>query len=556
MRIFQSILPLCLLVAGGFAKKDTYEEFRQLSQRSSPLKLNDATYSSLTAAPRNHSVAVLLTALETRFGCQLCQEFAPEWEILGRSWARGDKAGESRLIFGTLDFADGRETFISLGLQTAPVLLVFNPTIGPHAAASPEPVRYDFTAGPSAAEQVHSWIARQLPNRPHPPVQRPFNWLRWASTVTIVLGVGTALASASAYVLPVIQNRNIWASISLIAILLFISGHMFNHIRKVPYIVGDGHGGVSYIAGGFQNQLGLETQIVAAIYGVLSFCAITLAVKVPRMADAKTQQVAVVVWSVILFLVYSFLLSVFRVKNSGYPFSLPPFIPAAGQSEHQSRSKALKFLVGKFACIPRHFRLRLSSPSSSFSAPVVAMGIDLDRHHVKGTHRKAPKSDNVYLKLLVKLYRFLARRTDAAFNKVVLRRLFMSKINRPPVSLSRIVSNINKEEEKRTVVIVGTVTDDNRLLSFPKATIAALRFTATARARIAAAGGEAITLDQLALRAPTGSNTLILRGPKNSREAVKHFGMGPHKHKKPFVESKGRKFERARGRRRSRGFKV
>jgi large subunit ribosomal protein L18e len=110
----------------------------------------------------------------------------------------------------------------------------------------------------------------------------------------------------------------------------------------------------------------------------------------------------------------------------------------------------------------------------------------------------------------------------------------MSKMNRPPVSLSRIVSNIT-EEEKRTIVVVGTVTDDNRLLKFPKLTVAALRFTATARARIVAAGGEAITLDQLALRAPTGSNTLILRGPKNAREAVKHFGMGPHKHKvRPF----------------------
>ncbi|PCD31489.1 hypothetical protein FGRA07_10032 [Fusarium graminearum] len=186
----------------------------------------------------------------------------------------------------------------------------------------------------------------------------------------------------------------------------------------------------------------------------------------------------------------------------------------------------------------------------------VAPSIDLDRHHVKGTHRTAPKSDNVYLKLLVKLYRFLARRTDASFNKVVLRRLFTSKINRPPVSLSRIVANINKEGEKRTVVVVGTITDDNRLLECPKVTVAALRFTATARARILAAGGEAITLDQLALRAPTGSNTLILRGPKNAREAVKHFGFGPHSHKKPHVESKGRKFERARGRRRSRGFKV
>jgi large subunit ribosomal protein L18e len=149
----------------------------------------------------------------------------------------------------------------------------------------------------------------------------------------------------------------------------------------------------------------------------------------------------------------------------------------------------------------------------------------------------------VYIKLLVKLYRFLSRRTDSAFNKTVLRRLFMSKINRPPVSLSKVARHaanptINKDAPKnteRTVVVVGTVTDDNRLLTVPKVSIAALRFTATARARIEAAGGEAITLDQLALRSPTGSNTLLLRGPKNAREAVRHFGFGPHKHKKPYV---------------------
>ncbi|KAF3394999.1 60S ribosomal protein L18-B [Talaromyces pinophilus] len=187
---------------------------------------------------------------------------------------------------------------------------------------------------------------------------------------------------------------------------------------------------------------------------------------------------------------------------------------------------------------------------------VTQEGIDLDRHHVRSTHRKAPKSENVYLQLLVKLYRFLARRTDANFNKVILRRLFMSRTNRPPVSLSRIVSNVTEEQKGKTVVVVGTVTDDNRMLTVPKLSIAALRFTATARARIEKAGGEILTLDQLALRAPTGSNTLLLRGPKNAREAVKHFGMGPHSHKKPYVRSKGRKFERARGRRRSRGFKV
>ncbi|EIN10246.1 60S ribosomal protein L18 [Punctularia strigosozonata HHB-11173 SS5] len=186
------------------------------------------------------------------------------------------------------------------------------------------------------------------------------------------------------------------------------------------------------------------------------------------------------------------------------------------------------------------------------------MGIDIAKHHVKKGQRTAPKSEDPYLLLLVKLYRFLARRTDSGFNKVILHRLFLSKTNRPPVSLSKIVKETEgaTDLDSKIIVQVGTVTDDVRLLTVPELTIAALRFTAGAKARILAAGGEVLTLDQLAVRAPTGSNTILLRGKRNSREAAKHFGMGPHKHKKPYTISKGRKFERARGRRKSRGFKV
>lgn len=60
--------------------------------------------------------------------------------------------------------------------------------------------------------------------------------------------------------------------------------------------------------------------------GVLAFCAISLAIKVPRISDTRTQQVAVLAWGGVLFVMYSFLLSVFRIKNGGYPFSLPPFM--------------------------------------------------------------------------------------------------------------------------------------------------------------------------------------------------------------------------------------
>lgn len=100
---------------------------------------------------------------------------------------------------------------------------------------------------------------------------------------------------------------------------------MYNHIRKVPYVAGDGKGGISYFAGGFSNQFGMETQIVAAMYGSLAFATIALALKVPRMSDPTKQQVAVFIWGGIMLGMYSFLLSVFRIKNGGYPFHLPPF---------------------------------------------------------------------------------------------------------------------------------------------------------------------------------------------------------------------------------------
>jgi large subunit ribosomal protein L18e len=138
----------------------------------------------------------------------------------------------------------------------------------------------------------------------------------------------------------------------------------------------------------------------------------------------------------------------------------------------------------------------------------------------------------------------------------------MSRINNPPLSISRLVRYMKGKDDK-IAVLVGTVTDDSRLLEVPALTVAALRFTEKARARIVKAGGETITLDQLALRTPKGSNTVLLRGRKTARETVRYFGHrtsvnNPHTHDgvKPRVRSKGRKFERARGRRRSTGFKV
>ena len=46
--------------------------------------------------------------------------------------------------------------------------------------------------------------------------------------------------------------------------------------------------------------------------------------------------------------------------------------------------------------------------------------------------------------------------------QVILKRLFMSRQNRPALSLARIVRQMKSRPDK-TVVVVGTVTDDKRI---------------------------------------------------------------------------------------------
>lgn len=159
----------------------------------------------------------------------------------------------------------------------------------------------------------------------------------------------------------------------------------------------------------------------------------------------------------------------------------------------------------------------------------------------------------------MQLYEFLSRRTGSAFCKTVLKRLMMSRTNLPPVGVARLARYMKGKEDK-TCVFVGTVTDDVRLAGFDLAglRVCALRFTEAARARIEGAGGACLTFDQLAQEAPRGSGTVLLRGRRSARKANKYFGVPgrPGSTTRPHTRSSGRKFEQARGRRNSRGFKV
>merc|ERR1712032_1315241 len=130
------------------------------------------------------------------------------------------------------------------------------------------------------------------------------------------------------------------------------------------------------------------------------------------------------------------------------------------------------------------------------------MGIDLPkRGRLQKRSGRETKTNDVYLRLLIKLYTFLARRTDAKFNQVILKRLHGSRVNHFPMSLSNLAKLANNDEKRSKILVcVTTILNDERLLVVPKLRVCALKFSESARRRI-----------------------LALRGSKN-RAVTKHRG--------------------------------
>ena len=127
----------------------------------------------------------------------------------------------------------------------------------------------------------------------------------------------------------------------------------------------------------------------------------------------------------------------------------------------------------------------------------------------------------------LQVYKFLGRRTDSKFNATILKRLMMTRKNRTVISVRKIVDEMKGKGDK-IAVVVGPVTDDVRTLEMAQGLkVCALRFTEGARSRITSNGGECMTFDQLALKAPKGTGCVLLRGPGKARKQEKHFGKAP-----------------------------
>ena len=118
---FLFFLSLFYAPSGVVSSTSKFQTLLTKTPSSGLIRLDDGAFAELTDAPRDYFALVLLTALPAQFGCQLCREYQPEFQLLAQSWRPGDKNGDSRTLFGALDFPDGKATFQKVSLTSGAI---------------------------------------------------------------------------------------------------------------------------------------------------------------------------------------------------------------------------------------------------------------------------------------------------------------------------------------------------------------------------------------------------------------------------------------------------
>ncbi|RLU25453.1 hypothetical protein DMN91_001609 [Ooceraea biroi] len=251
----------------GSSLAERVQQMMEMAMKRSVLKFNGPKFKQyIKATPRNYSVIVMFTAMAPQRQCQICRHANDEFTIVANSF-RYSQVYSNKLYFVSIDFDEGSDVFQLMRLNTAPVYMHFPPKGKPKAADTMDIQRVGF-----AAEAIAKWIGERTD----------------------------------------IQFFT----------LTMTSGQMWNHIRGPPFIHKSPNGNVAYIHGSSQGQFVLETYIVMVLNGAVVLGMILMTEAAVRKSDVKKRRIYATIGLGLLAVFFSLLLSIFRNKAQGYPYSL------------------------------------------------------------------------------------------------------------------------------------------------------------------------------------------------------------------------------------------
>ena len=292
---------------------DRVQQLLDLKARRPVIKMSSANFLDLVrGSPRNYSVIVMFTALQAHRGCAVCNQASEEFSLVASSY-RYSQFYSSKLFFAMIDFDDGAEAFQSMNINSAPVFMHFPPKGRLKKVDSMDIQRVGFSG-----EAIARWIYERTDMNIR--LFRPPNYTGTMALLILITLVG-GLVYLRRNNLEFLFNKNTWSMLAMFFVLSMVSGQMWNHIRGPPFVHKMPQGGVSYIHGSSQSQFVMETYFVMALYGLVVVGMVLLCEAGDEKAEPGLRRMQAVAGLGITCLFYSLVLSIFRSKAGGYPYS-------------------------------------------------------------------------------------------------------------------------------------------------------------------------------------------------------------------------------------------
>jgi oligosaccharyltransferase complex subunit gamma len=292
------------------------QQLMDTASKRSIVRLNTEKFKHFVkSTPRNYSMIVMFTAMAPARQCVICRHGSEEFNIVANSY-RYSQLFSNKLFFGVVDFDEGTEIFTSLKMNSAPTFMHFP------AKGKPKKVDVmDIQRLGINAEAIAKWIGERTDINIR--VFRPPNYSGTIVLMTLVVVVG-GLLYLRRNNLDFLYNRVMWALVALAFVFAMTSGQMWNHIRNPPFLHKNQQGGVAYIHGSSQGQFIVETYIIAVLNAavVLGMILLTEAANTKGgAADVGKRRIMAIFGLAIVAFFFSLLLSIFRSKAGGYPYS-------------------------------------------------------------------------------------------------------------------------------------------------------------------------------------------------------------------------------------------
>ncbi|XP_078601240.1 dolichyl-diphosphooligosaccharide--protein glycosyltransferase subunit TUSC3-like isoform X1 [Branchiostoma floridae x Branchiostoma japonicum] len=293
---------------------DKVQQLMEWSSKRPVIRMNgDKFRQYVRAAPRNYSVILMLTALQPQRQCTVCRQANDEFQIVANSW-RYSPSFSNKLFFASVDYDEGADVFSTLKLNSAPSFMHF-----PGKGKPKKGDTFDIQRTGFAAESIAKWINERTDV--HIRVFRPPNY-----SGSIALGLLFTLIGGLLYLrrnnLEFLYNKTSWGIGALCIVFAMTSGQMWNHIRGPPYAHKNPQTGqVHYIHGSSQAQFIAETHIVILLHAAVTFGMVLLHETAVSKGDVGKRRIVTLVGLGIVAFFFSLLLSIFKSKYHGYPYS-------------------------------------------------------------------------------------------------------------------------------------------------------------------------------------------------------------------------------------------